>query len=145
MSVAVVWPVTDGSKIYSGVCCVLVWECLHLSVWYYESLILRGFYLSFLQKHPLTVLTECIVVEALKELSVYLWIQRGVYQSQTDCATDSIIWPLMLLLMIFLFKMSVSCCSCYCHCCPGNRRWKRRIQYRFSGTQLDFDKNVNVM
>lgn len=89
-----------------------------------EPLRLRGFYLSFLQKHPLTVLTECIVVGAVKELLVYLWIQRGVYQSQTDCGTDSIIWPLVLLLMIFLLKMSVSCCSCYFHSCRGNRGWE---------------------
>lgn len=102
-------------------------RCLHLTLCLIthhrnESLILRGFYLSLLQKHPLTVLTECIVVGALKELLVYLWIQCGVYQSQPDCGTDSIIWPLMLLLMVFLLKMSVSCCSCYFHCCPGNHR-----------------------
>lgn len=88
---------------------------------HYESGRLRGFYLSFLQKHPLTVLTECIVVGAVRERSVYLWIRRGVYQSQTGCGTDSIIWPLVLLLMIFLLKMSVSCCSCYFYGRRGNR------------------------
>jgi len=137
-----VWAVVKRWRVFCGqremalgyvevcVCFVCVCECVlaahavsDVTHHYYESLWLRGFYLSFLQKHPLTVLTECVVVGAVKELLVYLWIQRGVYQSQTDCGTDSIIWPLMLLLMIFLLKMSVSCCSCYFHSCPGNHRW----------------------
>lgn len=117
------WP----RDMFRCVCCVCVYMFASHTVsdithHYYESLRLRGLYLSLLQKHPLTVLTECIVVGAVKELLVYLWIQCGVYQSQTDCGTDSIIWPLMLLLMIFLLKMSVSCCSCYFHSCPGNHR-----------------------
>lgn len=92
----------------------------------YASLRLRGYYLSFSQKHPLTMLTECTVALAVNELLVYLWIRRGVYQSHTDCDTDSIFWPLVLVLMIFLLKMSVSCCFCYSRSRPGNRRWKRR-------------------
>lgn len=36
-------------------------------------------------KHPLTILT----VGAVKELLVYLWIQRGFYQSQTVAQTAS--------------------------------------------------------
>lgn len=74
----------------------------------YESR--SGFYLSYLQKHPLTIQTETIVLDALKKLLVYLWIRLGVYQSHTDSDTDSIIWPLMLLLMIFLLNMSVLRC-----------------------------------
>lgn len=69
-------------------------------------------------------MTECILVGAEKELLVYLWILRGVYQSHTDCETDGIIWPLVLVLMIFLLKMSVSCRFCYFHSCPGNRGGK---------------------
>lgn len=30
---------------------------------------------------------------ALKEPLVYLWIRRGVDQSQSDCGAVSIIWP----------------------------------------------------
>lgn len=66
---------------------------------------------------------RCTCFASLVQTFAFWSIQRGVYQSQTDCGTDSIIWPLMLLLMIFLLKMSVSCCSCYFHSCPGNHRW----------------------
>lgn len=88
-------------------------------------------------------MTECILVGAEKELLVYLWILRGVYQSHTDCETDGIIWPLVLVLMIFLLKMS--CHVAFVIFTVVLETMEENGARGFSGSQLDFDKNVNVM
>lgn len=138
VSVGVMWPSIDGPGIFSSVCavCVHLPLCLILhttvvSLWDWEDFT-QHFYKNTHRPSWLSALWW----EPWKSHQSIC----GVYQSPTDCGTDGIIWPRMLLLMISLFKMSASCCCCYFHCCPGNCGARS-----FTGAQLDFDKNLNVM